>query len=458
MSRGAPSSLALELVGLDGALVSREEVVQWNGSKNGFNLSASKQGIFQVRVTAYNRLGNITVMAGNITALYSVSILELKVTEHVSCPPGRATFWLKPREPAQVPSIIHYSAHFGDGETDSGEVFDLEISHDYRKIGRFTATIKLSNPVSTFVLSASLMILWHGEARGELCQSPSVTVSGGGSSAKVPTTYLSSESFVLSAAVSPDAVNASTLPFLHFEWQVAVASGDNLTDMELNSQTITNRSELLIPSSAFSPDVYRARFFAWAAEETEPVTSVAPQRIEIGQAEVFFKVVAAPLQATIEGGSVRRIGAGSEIIMDGSSSRDPDAGAVPSQLNYTWSCDKCPESCLDNRHRARLTLKDGCLTAGSEVIFRLTVSSTDKLSAQAEQRLVVLSGQVPDVSIQCIENCVSWVVPAKRLVLMAKCNNCTTQIYYYWSLRQDVGDQVRSAKEHLSCITVGQGH
>ncbi|XP_078722759.1 polycystin-1-like protein 3 [Lampetra fluviatilis] len=460
---GTPERVLFELLGVKG-LVSEEREAA-NASHAIYRIPVSQQDVFSVRVTVSDRFANVSALAGNVTSVWGVAELSLDATLTVTAPPGRAVFRATARDRDHLPPDVRYSANFGDGRAGSSQLRDLQIRHVYRQPGTYLAQFNLSNQVST----ESLEVRVHVEpGEGADCGMVGVAIAGGAAARADALPHALWRPLTLRAIVTANCSRTASLRLLRYKWRLVSMETNDAIRFPISVET--HHPELTVPGRTLAPGLHRVVFTAWmgggggnveeeeeeddrweGGDGSEPPDS-AP---DFGRAEAFVSLRPGSLVAAIVGGAGRTVSSGRPVLLDASASHDPDLGptaieglavptrnpqavAAPTALNFSWACDACEPSCLEaiSLSRPVLELPSGCLVAGSEVTVKVTVSAPSKPSAEAEQMLMVVTGTVPRVEIGCISNCGAKVIPGQRLALHCTCHDCQGPVSYNWSLRQ----------------------
>ncbi|XP_063951182.1 sperm receptor for egg jelly-like isoform X5 [Lytechinus pictus] len=167
------------------------------------------------------------------------------------------------------------------------------------------------------------------------------------------------------------------------------------------------------------------------------------------------------LVAVINGGASRSHGVCSSLIVDGSTSYDPDVtDGSSSDLTFLWYCvmvdgettylsideaiqntdDACfeGEEILMNSTSTTLVVMANKLNADVTMDFWLNVLKEGRVSGLTKQRIHLKAGRLPDVQMSCISNCNTYLLTAERLVLHASCSNCDSEdVSFQWSLESD---------------------
>ncbi|XP_060046737.1 polycystin family receptor for egg jelly-like [Erinaceus europaeus] len=151
------------------------------------------------------------------------------------------------------------------------------------------------------------------------------------------------------------------------------------------------------------------------------------------------------------------------LVLNGSTSNDPDEGMAVQGLTYTWYCTTNPknyqgdkiimmskEVCgpeqtslrWGNESLSVQEIKPGTLAAGRVYYFRLVVKK-DTRSAFADKMVHVLPGPAPEARLLCIENCEAVFSISDRLSLFLNCSSCTlSRDVYRWSLHARAGGEI----------------
>ncbi|XP_041454654.1 polycystic kidney disease protein 1-like 2 [Lytechinus variegatus] len=172
----------------------------------------------------------------------------------------------------------------------------------------------------------------------------------------------------------------------------------------------------------------------------------------------WLEILPSPLVAVIKGGASRSHGISSSLIVDGSTSYDPDGSSA--DLTFVWYCvmvdgetmylsmdeamqntdDACfeDEEILENSHSSKVEIMSSILKANVTLNFWLIVSKEGRASGSTQQSILLTPGLLPEIEIDCISNCNTYLLTAERLVLHASCSNCDSgDVSFQWSLQSD---------------------
>ncbi|XP_066275245.1 polycystin-1-like protein 2 [Branchiostoma lanceolatum] len=237
----------------------------------------------------------------------------------------------------------------------------------------------------------------------------------------------------------------------------------------------TTRTELVIPKNVLP---YGNVLFLMNATVTDELSGLDMSK----QTERWVRVVPSQLVADIFGGTARSVAEGSDIVLNASSSYDPDGMIEASSLNYTWSCmaghqleennsskGLCDEVFSDGvsgpvQHVNQTKLPPGETT----FTFNVTVSYPGRQPMWFTQVFWIVEEGSPIVLISCHSNCNRRANPSDRLVLVSTCSNCelNNSVSYDWTLvgaptgfgRSDVNWNKESITgKHLPDLVVRSG-
>ncbi|XP_070610815.1 polycystin family receptor for egg jelly-like [Erythrolamprus reginae] len=173
-----------------------------------------------------------------------------------------------------------------------------------------------------------------------------------------------------------------------------------------------------------------------------------------GSDSVFVRIRPDKLWAVIAGGDLQTVGFSDQWILNGSASSDPEAAQPFEGLTFTWYCSRqktdyismtLTETGKCHPHQADLkwttssepvqTVLPRTLQENATYYFLLVVRK-GKRQAQTEQRVQVQPDAWLLLTLTCVENCGSLVIPTERFCLLGKCQNCR-RFYrprFRWSL------------------------
>ncbi|XP_067906173.1 polycystin family receptor for egg jelly-like [Heterodontus francisci] len=166
------------------------------------------------------------------------------------------------------------------------------------------------------------------------------------------------------------------------------------------------------------------------------------------------EVTKSELVAVIAGGSYRSVSVEDTVELDASMSADPDSLDPHLGLNISWYCtmkfsDYNTMTLSNNQycHPGNPGLKWNSATPDTLVIpphllilkkhfyFRVVIQK-DTRTSYFDQTISVLHGFVPQMLINCIENCQKTLIPTDRFTLNGTCSNCpvSSELKYHWRL------------------------
>ncbi|XP_012590547.1 PREDICTED: polycystic kidney disease and receptor for egg jelly-related protein, partial [Condylura cristata] len=178
---------------------------------------------------------------------------------------------------------------------------------------------------------------------------------------------------------------------------------------------------------------------------------------------VYVVVGKSPLRAVLLGDPNTTISFVERLVLNGSTSSDPDADDPAEGLHFFWYCTtneanfqrdkvavRSAEVCVARQAASlqwrtpptsALTLPPQTLKGNLAYFFRMAVEKGDR-TAFADKRVNVLRGLAPKACIACIENCDTVLVTSERFSLFVNCTGCTSSDVYRWSIRTQAGQEV----------------
>ncbi|XP_035699002.1 polycystin-1-like [Branchiostoma floridae] len=343
------------------------------------------------------------------------------------------------------------------------DVYVTFYSHVYPSAGTYRVQVNATNAIST--ANAETVVTVHEIP----CFRPRVDIKDDGTSTVVnPTAYRRDQDIALAATVQ---LNCTAANSRTFKWKAYTMAGLQSIPYSSNEATINNvlngTTEITIPKHTLGYGRYILEF------SVTEVHGVNGTDVTISNSDyTWFEIVESALVTRISGGSLISIGRNSTVRIDASTSYDPDVpeSESTSGLTYTWSCRMDNETftndessaewmeggCLGggkswpvtNNTNPLLVIPGGTLDGGKTYVFRVTVSKPGRQAGgHAEKIVVIVEGTPPALEgISCVRNCGQYLNPSERLVLKAKCTDCTSgnRLQYYWSL---VSNSVNSKQE-----------
>ncbi|CAL8282591.1 unnamed protein product [Merluccius merluccius] len=390
--------------------------------KDRFVLSGLPVGLHVVTVKAWNLVSSAdvssSVLAEGIFTGYIVKILA-KVS---------------------AGSNLQFHWHFGD----SSEVLVTDnntASHTYHTPGEFEITVNVSNNVSQ--VSAQI----HVEVSELQCIGPQAVLVQ-----SHPTILRSSPSY-FEAVVDVKNCSAYKAAYL---WEIFRRSED---DSSVTAISVNLRSKVSVTSPLLSMP-------GWTLEvgQYDLVFTVSlhgsPLRIH---REAVLTVAHSSLVAVIKGGSIRLWPSLSDLILDGSESRDPDTEpGTEDQLEYHWvftdevrlcHSTACDSPCQHiDRNSSQMTVPGNTLHRSGVYVFTLTVHKAGRRAVSTTQTVRVCEAEtVFPVSVDCVScsSSLSSVFSSSRrvsygdpLVLSGLCEQCDNHAQYNWSAEDQNGSSL----------------
>ncbi|KAI4559345.1 hypothetical protein R6Z07M_018506 [Ovis aries] len=363
-------------------------------------------GLLEIHVRAFNELGGV-----NRTLLVEVQ----DAIQHVAlrgprCFANRSAHF----EAATSPSArrVSYRWDFGDG----APAEDTEVpwaAHSYLQPGDYPVQVNASNLVSFFVAQATVTV--HVLA----CREPEVDVA-------LPPQVLmrrSQRNYLEAHVDLRDCVTYQT----EYRWEVYRAASCQRSGRAARVAlpgVDMSRPQLVVPRLALPVGHYCFVFVVSfgdtpLARSIQANVTVAPER----------------LVPIVEGGSSRVWSDSQDLVLDGSKSYDPnleDGDQTP--LSFHWACVAATQSetggCVLNfgpRGSSVVTIPRERLRAGVEYTFNLTVWKAGRKEEVTSQTVLVRSGRVPIVSLECVSCKAQAVYAVSRssyVYLEGRCDNC----------------------------------
>nr|XP_058892356.1 polycystin-1 isoform X3 [Kogia breviceps] len=375
-------------------------------------------GLLEIHVRAFNELGGV-----NHTRMVEVQ----DIIQHVALHSGRCFTNRSARfEAATSPSPRRVAYHwdFGDGALAQ----DTEVpwaAHSYLQPGDYRVEVNASNLVSFFVAQTTVTV--HVLA----CREPEVDVA-------LPPQVLmrrSQRNYLEAHVDLRDCVTYQT----EYRWEVYRATScqrpGRMARVTLPSVDVS-RPQLVVPRMVL-PVGHYCFVFVVSFGDTPLARSI--------QANVT--VAPEHLVPIVEGGSYRVWSDSQDLVLDGSKSYDPnleDGDQTP--LSFHWACVASTQSetggCALNfgpRGSSVVTIPRERLQAGVEYTFNLTVWKAGRKEEVTNQTVLIRSGRVPIVSLECVSCKAQAVYAVSRssyVYLEGRCDNCGGGSEHgYWAAR-----------------------
>ncbi|XP_055963049.1 polycystin family receptor for egg jelly [Sorex fumeus] len=225
--------------------------------------------------------------------------------------------------------------------------------------------------------------------------------------------------------------------------------------LKLNLVTGKERWVLLIPSNFLAPGLYAFNFSL----------SLLSAGRELAKASDRFYItfVRSPLKAVLQGPPNLTISFADPLVLNGSSSSDPDADKNPFDgMQFAWYCSTDAallqdplqltgrdHLCLPEQtsllwpgpQGSVLALPPRTLRGGGTYFFKMVIQKRSR-SASAEKTVQVEPGPPPPTNITCLGNCGQVLMVSEAFSLCANCTQCTPRDAYTWSLASDAGQEL----------------
>ncbi|KAL1767523.1 polycystic kidney disease and receptor for egg jelly-related protein [Sigmodon hispidus] len=178
---------------------------------------------------------------------------------------------------------------------------------------------------------------------------------------------------------------------------------------------------------------------------------------------IYIWVKKRPLKAILLPGDANMtMNFSDELILDGTSSFDPEADDPKEGLRFFWYCTTNPryyggnyvlvtnqDVCHPQQNTLNwpwavgpvLTIPPETLRGNNVYYFRMLVRKQNR-TAVSDKIVRVLKGLPPKAHISCIENCGPTLIVSDRFSLFLDCTNCTSQDFYSWSILSRSGHEV----------------
>uniref|UniRef100_UPI0037E95008 polycystin-1 n=1 Tax=Semicossyphus pulcher TaxID=241346 RepID=UPI0037E95008 len=295
-----------------------------------------------------------------------------------------------------------YLWNFGDS-TETLLTDERTLKHTYQNPGKYSITVKVLTSISQ--VSTQL----HMDVEELQCSSPQVSLVQNQS-----TIFRSRPSF-FEAKVD---INCSVYKTMYL-WQILKESDCNNTNLEFYGNNVILKSKvdatspfLLIPKHNLNVGQY-CLVFTVSLQGTPLIV----------QRRTSVKVVQSPLVAVIKGGSHRLWPSLSDLVLDGSDSKDPDVEpGVEDTLQYHWTMTTVVTVC--------------------------------------EAPLLPVLVECESCSVLFSAHTISYNIP---IILSGKCELCDNKAKYKWSavdqtgMNLDLNDVATSTGRHSSNLVIRSG-
>ncbi|XP_036093561.1 polycystic kidney disease and receptor for egg jelly-related protein-like [Rousettus aegyptiacus] len=177
----------------------------------------------------------------------------------------------------------------------------------------------------------------------------------------------------------------------------------------------------------------------------------------------YISIIRSPLVAVISGEASITVSFTDELVLDGSTSSDPDADSPLDGLHFRWYCTtnlnnyKKQKITVTNKavchpHQANLEwtgvsgpvlkLLPKMLKGNRMYFFRMVIKKGDRM-AYSDKKVRVLQGLRPTANIVCLENCDTVLVISERFSLFVNCSSCAvSHDVFKWSILSYSGKEM----------------
>ncbi|XP_035695282.1 LOW QUALITY PROTEIN: polycystin-1-like [Branchiostoma floridae] len=324
-------------------------------------------------------------------------------------------------------SDVYYEWDFNDGFS----IFETSVSDQNRTFptaGDYLVRVKAFNNISLVVKEIAITI------RELMCQEPTVDRVGLFSKEVLR----SSEAFL---EVDVNTFDCTKYRVIH-QWTVYQGSQCGVNNITLPSSVNRASTRLILPKQTLGYDLYCIEY--QIVYQDTPVLSVV---------RFSLRVKASPLTPLIKGGTERTQSSTQELLLDGTSSFDPDT-PDKTGLTFQWNCQAYTTQNGPNdptaacnvidwatlQHKSLVSIPANTLPEGTTFLLNLTVGKQDRVPQSAQQTIVVNVQNVPSVFITCV-SCISLNTMTiswnQHVTVTGECQNCNPDAVYKWDVRAD---------------------
>nr|XP_037845928.1 polycystin-1 isoform X9 [Chlorocebus sabaeus] len=365
-------------------------------------------GLLEIQVRAFNALGS-----ENRTLVLEVQdAVQYVALRSGPCFTNRSAWFEAATSPS--PRRVAYHWDFGDGAPGQ-DTEEPRAEHCYLRPGDYRVQVNASNLVSFFVAQATVTV------QVLACREPEVDVV-------LPLQVLmrrSQRNYLEAHVDLRDCVTYQT----EYRWEVyrtASCQRPGRPARVALPGVDMSRPQLVLPRLALPVGHYCFVFVVSfgdtpLARSIQANVTVAPER----------------LVPIIEGGSYRVWSDTQDLVLDGNESYDPnleDGEQTP--LSFHWACVASTQreagGCALNfgpRGSSMVTIPRERLAAGVEYTFSLTVWKAGRKEEATNQTVLIRSGRVPIVSLECVSCKAQAVYEVSRssyVYLEGRCLNCSS--------------------------------
>ncbi|KAJ8283455.1 hypothetical protein COCON_G00023050 [Conger conger] len=294
------------------------------------------------------------------------------------------------------------------------------ISHSYALPGNYVIRVNVSNLVSWFVeqVAVTIRVLECEEPEVQLVHAPRLTIRR-------------SQPNLVEASVDLKGCVRYGVEYL---WKIASSPPRGQDVVPLPAELDTRRLQLSIPKMALQLGNYSLVF------------TLTYQGVPLRKtAGLQLSVVAGRLVPIIEGGSYRVWSKTQDLQLSAEQSYDPNLGPESQTiLTYLWECtntSKGPDHCSTlnfglGTNGPVLGVPETELEAEVTYTFRLTISKEGLSRESTTQTVLVQSGRIPMVSLECVSckaQSIYEVSQSSYVFLSGTCSNCQASPRGRWT-------------------------
>ncbi|XP_020607936.1 LOW QUALITY PROTEIN: polycystic kidney disease protein 1-like 2 [Orbicella faveolata] len=297
----------------------------------------------------------------------------------------------------------------------------VELTHQYSEPGTYGLSISVNSIVGPSTSVQKSVVISEAP-----CVLDGLRMLGAGeSSAQCPEIQQEYEYSLYSSLK----INCQAFNELKYDWKVENILNGSVTEVSSFPKDILSSNVLFLAARSLQGGLYRF---------TLSVTA-----IPLGISKVatgFLRVRTPKLLAVIDCGRERVMSWNHEIILNASSSRDPNninVGKASDSLSFEWFCDanrsvSCFKSSVNNK--STLIFPPESLDVNASYEFFVVVTKGMR-QAEASQIIKVVAGSFPPLCVRCKENCAYKVTASKEFILSGegcqdnKNTDCKWELY-----------------------------
>ncbi|KAJ8246238.1 hypothetical protein GJAV_G00265350, partial [Gymnothorax javanicus] len=393
----------------------------------------AKTSLIGKRVTyTPERSGQLTIYLGAVNALGCQNVTKVIQVQNVLI---SATLDANPQDtfinktvslrstasPRGTPASYQWSFGDGTGRLNSNSP---SSSHSFSQPGNYVIQVNVSNLVSWVIaqVAVNIRVLECEEPEVQLVHAPRLTIRR-------------SQPNMVEASVDLKGCVRYGVEYL---WEIfsspLCVTPRGQDRVPLPAELDTRRLQLSIPKMALEQGNYSLVF------------SLTYEGIPLRKtAWLQLSVVAGKLVPIIEGGSYRVWSKTQDLQLSGEQSYDPNLGPESQTLlTYLWECtntSKGPDHCSTlhfglGMDGPLLGVPESELEADVTYTFRLTISKEGMSRESTTQTVLVQSGRIPMVSLECVSckaQSVYEVSQSSYVFLSGTCSNCQASHRGRWT-------------------------